>query len=203
MLLYHTNSWHYLLVLYVLGKNFFTENNDIDMDATTKANKIIWTRKPRVVNFCPYCRAIVLAVIIIPFVWIWRKLPHKPKKEKTHEEIMKNMKRKNIIIRSIAGGINIVLGVGKIFDGEYAIAAFQIGIGIILILLFQFAHWFLPPFRVLFKFLEKHWPKKKQKVKQQKPVKSPSLIKTYFTENHEKFCPAIAFVDPNDTETRV
>ena len=31
MLLYHTDSWHYLLVLYVLGKNFFTEKDTVDI----------------------------------------------------------------------------------------------------------------------------------------------------------------------------
>ena len=116
---------------------------------------------------------------------------------------MKRMKRRGILIRFIAGGINIALGIARLFEGEYALAAIQIGIGVLLIFIFQFPKVFAAPFGILVKFFTKYWPKKKQKPKQQKPVKSPSLIKTYFTEKHDVFCPPIAFVDPNDTKVRV
>ena len=202
MLLYHTDSWHYLLVLYVLGKNFFTERDTIDYDKTNKTNTIVWTRKPRVINFCPYCRAVLWGVMAFPFVSIWRLFPHKPKKEKSHEEIMKGMRRKNILVRCFAGGINFALGIHRIIYEEYILGAIQIGIGVVLIIVFQYPQWFAPPLRYLFKFFEKLWPKKKQKQKEEKPLKSPSFIKTYLTENHDKFCPPVAFVDSNDTEIR-
>ena len=204
MLLYHTNSWHYLLVLYVLGKNFFTEKDTIDFDASHKTQTIIWTRKPRVVNFCPYCRAVLYSSMVLPFIWIWRLYPHKPKKEKSHEEIMKSMRRRSIATRFIAGGINIALGIQKIFSEEYTIAAIQIALGLLLIIVLQYPQWFVPPFRYLFKLFEKYWPKKKEKKqKKEKPVESPNFIRTYLTENHDKFCPPVAFVDPNDTAVRV
>lgn len=203
MLLYNTDSWHYVLVLYVLGKNFFTERDTIDFHKSQKFKTVIWTRKPRVINFCPYCRAVLWSVMAFPFIALWRQFPHKPKKEKTHDEIMRNLKRKNIAIRFIAGGINIALGIGRLLQQEYAVAAIQIGIGIFLILVFQYPQWFAPPFRFLYKLFAKFWTKKKQKKQElQKPVKSPSFIKTYLTENHDKFCPPVAFVDPNDTEIR-
>lgn len=203
MLQYNVTSWHFRLVMYVFGKNFFTEPDTIDLEATEKAMKLVYTRRPKVVNFCPYCRAVLCGTISIPFVYLWRKLPHKPKKEKTHAEIMKSMRIRNILVRSIAGGINIALGIGKIIEGEYALAIVQISIGVVLILLFQISHVFLPAFRILIKFLEKHWPEKKIKKYKAESPKNPSLIKLYFTENHDKFCPPIAFVDPNDTEVRV
>ena len=203
MYVFDTSSWHYKFVLYVLGKNFFTEKDTINLDESEKKNTIIWSRKPRVVNFCPYCRAVFYSVIAFLFVWIWRQLPHKPKKEKTHAEIMKSMKRKNIAIRSIAGGINIALGLSKIPQGEYVLAAVQIIIGIGLLFMFQFAHIIAPGFRKFVKFIEKYWPEKKQYIpKKQKPVKNPNFLKIYFTQNHDKFCPPIAFVDKNDTEIR-
>ena len=203
MYIFDTSSWHYKFVLYVLGKNFFTEKDTINLDESEKKNIIIWTRKPRVVNFCPYCRAVLYSLITVPFVWIWKKLPHKPKKEKTHAEIMKSMRIKNILIRSFAGSINIVLGLSKIPQGEYALAAVQIAIGIVLIFLFQFAHVMAPGFRKFVKFIEKYWPKKKQyRPKKQKPIKNPNFLKIYLTENHDKFCPPIAFVDKNDTEIK-
>lgn len=203
MLQYNTTSWHFILVMYVFGKNFFTEIDTLNAEATEKAMRLVFTRKPKVVNFCPYCRAVLFGAIFLPFVYIWRKLPHKPKKEKTHEEIMKSLKIKNILVRSIAGGINIALGIGKIIEGEYGFAILQIVIGLVLIFVFQFAHVFSPGFKILVKFFEKHWPKKKIKKYKVKTPKSPSLVKLYFTENHDKFCPPIAFVDPNDTEVRV
>ncbi len=203
MLQYNITSWHFRLVLYVFGKNFFTEPDTIDAKASEKALRLIFTRKPKVVNFCPYCRAVLFGTISLPFVYIWRKLPHKPKKEKTREEIMKSLKIKNILVRSIAGGINISLGIGKIFEGEYGFAILQITIGLVLIFVFQFAYVFSPGLKILVKFFEKHWPKKKIKKDKVKTPKSPSLVKLYFTENHDKFCPPIAFVDPNDTEVRV
>jgi len=192
-----------MLVMYVFGKNFFTEQDTIDLEASEKSMKVIYTRRPKVVNFCPYCRAVLWGAMSVPFVYLWRKLPHKPKKEKTHAEIMKSMRIRNILVRSIAGGINIALGLGKIMEGEYGLAIVQISIGVVLILLFQIGHVFSPVFRILIKFFEKHWPEKKIKKDKVKSPKSPSLLKLYFTENHDKFCPPIAFVDPNDTEVRV
>lgn len=203
MLLYHTDSWHYKLVLYVLGKNFFTEKDKIDFEASEKKMQIVWTRKPRIVNFCPYCRAILYSVLSLPFVYLWKKLPHKPKKEKTHQEIMKSLRRKNIAIRFIAGGVNIALGIQKIFQQEYGFAFLQILIGVILIIVFQYPQFFSPGLKKLAEFIIKYWPKKKEKKSQtKKPKQSPSLIRTYFTKNHDKFCPPVAFVDPNDTEIR-
>ena len=202
MFVFDTSSWHYKIVLYVLGKNFFTEKDTIDYDQTEKRNTVIWTRKPRIVNFCPYCRAVLYSVVSFVFVWIWRQLPHKPKREKTHAEIMKSLRRKNIAVRCIAGGINIGLGLSKIPQGEYTLAAVQIIIGIALLFMFQFAHLMAPPFKILYKFIEKYWPEKKQYIpKNQKPNNS-NFLKIYLTENHDKFCPPIAFVDKNDTEIR-
>ena len=91
MIVFNTSSWHYKLVLYVFGKNFFTEKDTVDFDRYGKDREIIWTRKPKVVNFCPYCRGVLAAFWMIPFVFIWRKFPHK-KKELTHDEIMKRIK---------------------------------------------------------------------------------------------------------------
>ncbi len=203
MFVFDTSSWHYKFVLYVLGKNFFTEKDTIDYDQTEKRNTVIWTRKPRIVNFCPYCRAVLYSVLAFVFVWIWKQFPHKPKREKTHAEIMASMRIKNIIVRSIAGGINIGLGLIKLAQGDYVLAAVQIIIGIALLFLFQFAHVMAPPFKILYKFIEKYWPKKKQQYTlKQKPIKNPNFLKIYLTENHDKFCPPIAFVDQNDTEIR-
>lgn len=192
------------MVLYVFGTNFFTETDTIDLDATLKANTAVWTRKPRVVNFCPYCRAVVGAAWMIPFVFIWRLFPHKKKKQKTHGQIMRRMKIRQMIVLSIAGGINIVLGILKFPDGEWGIGTVQISLGVVMLVGFHFGGKLSPYIVRLIEFIAKYWPKKK--VKPEK-VKNPSFLKTYvgtyLSENHHKICPPVAFIDPNDTDVRV
>ncbi|KKK55558.1 hypothetical protein LCGC14_3073370, partial [marine sediment metagenome] len=36
MLQFDTTSWHYRLVMYVFGENFFTEKDTLDFDAADK-----------------------------------------------------------------------------------------------------------------------------------------------------------------------
>ena len=83
-----TSSWHYRLIVYVFSSEFFLETDGIDIVAMDAVNmekdfEIIYKKKPRTVNLCPYCRAIVGAVIMFPFVVLYRLFPHK-KKIRTH-----------------------------------------------------------------------------------------------------------------------
>ncbi len=218
MLQFDTTSWHYRLVLYGFGVNFFTEKDNIDFDETEKTNKVVWTRKPKVVNFCPYCRGVLWSVLSLPFVYVWRLFPHK-KKVLTHEETMKRLNRRGNIMKSVGGSIQFPLAAIRIIDGDYIAGAIQMAFGVVLILMFiskdpgrtpiaiqylgpPFKKYFGPPIRVIIKFVAKYWPKKKHVPKKEIP-KNPSLLKTYFTENHDKFCPPVCFVDPNDTKVRV
>jgi len=194
-------------VLYVFGTNFFTEIDTLDHKATFKANTAVWTRKPRVVNFCPYCRAVLGATWMIPFVYVWRLYPHKEKKQLTHGQIMRRMKIRQILLLSIGGGINIVLGVSKLFhsDDDYQIGIIQIGIGVGMIVGFQFAGKLALYLRKLVDFIVKDWPKKK--VNPEKVKKNPSFLKaylgTYLSTKHHKICPPVAFIDSNDADVRV
>ena len=124
MLLYHTDSWHYRLVLYVFSKDFFMETDGIDLEAmksqwdsrppNTDDIEIIYKKKPRTVNFCPYCRAVGAAAFSLPFVFLWRLYPHKPKPKETHAQIMKRMRRNSWIARIIGACINVPLGIKNI-----------------------------------------------------------------------------------------
>jgi len=221
MLQYNTTSWHFRLVLYVFGKNFFTERDSIDYDATEKTNTLVWTRKPKIVNFCPYCRGILWSALSLPFVFVWRLFPHK-KKQLTHEETMKRLNRRGNIMKSACGIIQFPLAALRIIDEDYITAAFQITFGVVLILMFitkssggtpiafqyfgpPVKKYFVPFIRIVIKFIGKYWPKRKHTPKKDfiKKQKSPSLFKIYLIENHDKFCPPIAFIDPNDTKVRV
>ena len=140
MLIFDNKAWHYRLILWTFGENFFTE---IDWNETFKASEAVselkYVRKPKTVNFCPYCRALVGSVISLPALYLWRKLPHKPKPKRTHAEIMKSLHRRNMIIIGAAGSVNILLGIWKITDGEYLAAGLQIGIGVGIIFMQQLA----------------------------------------------------------------
>jgi hypothetical protein len=220
MLQFNTDSWHYRLVLYVFGKNFFTEQDTLDFDECEKTGTLVWIRKPKVVNFCPYCRGVLWSTLSLPFVYVWRLFPHK-KKTLTHEETMKRLIRRGNIMKSLGGAIQFPLAALRIMDGDYVTAAVQIIFGVTLILMFispgsdrtpivykylgpPMKKYLGPSISVILKFISKHWPKKKQMAKKEiiKP-KSPSLLMTYLETNHSKICPPVAFVDPNDTKVRV
>ncbi len=196
MLIFNKKAWHYKLIIYSFGESFFLDMSEIDWRATEdndsnhRGFKIIYKTKPKTVNLCPYCRAVVASVISLPVLWLWRKLPHKEKKPQTHEESMKNLKRRSLFIRLGAGGMNIAFGIGHIFgDQEYTIAAIQIIIGVGIIFIY-------PIGKLAFKIYDL-WPKQKRKVKVAKPEKhkNPSLIMTKLNAEHEKICPPIFFID--------
>ena len=94
MIHFNNDSWHYRLVLYVFGKNFFIEKDGIDFAAMEKQfgpnlptdyHNMIYKIKPKVVNFCPYCRGVLWSALSLPFVYVWRIFfPYDPTKEKTH-----------------------------------------------------------------------------------------------------------------------
>jgi len=207
VIVFNTSAWHYKLVMYVFGKNFFTEQDNVDLEQYEKDRTIVWTRKPKVVNFCPYCRGVLAAFWFIPFVYLWRKIPHK-KRELTHKEIIKRMNRRSFIVRLVCGGINIGLGIHRIlfFDGifDLYVGILQIGAGVFIIFMKNIFEFSAPFLERMIKFIEKYWPKEKQTLEEEIPEKpkNPSLIKTYLATNHDKICPPVAFVDDNDSEIR-
>lgn len=218
MLQFNTDSWHYRLVMYVFGENFFTEKDNLDFDASEKTGTLVWTRKPKVVNFCPYCRGVLWSTLSLPFVFVWRLFPHKERKEMTHEEVMKRLKRRGFIIRCIGSSVLFFIGIINLLLGEYWVGITDLIIGAALIFTFgvlpnypkQVNKFLLSPmkkcmvpiFKPLVNFIRNHWPKKKQTTKKEMP-KNPSLLKAYLETNHSKICPPIAFIDPNDTKVRV
>lgn len=217
MLHFNTKSWHYKLVLYVFGKNFFLERDTIDYEATHKANKIKWITKPKVINFCPYCRGVLWSAMSLPFVYIWRKLPHKEKKELSHEEVMKRLKRRGFIMRSIGSSIMFVIGGVNLVIGEFWVGITDIIIGGMIFLAFAvlpnypeqvkkfivapLEKYLLPSIKVFVNFIKKHWPKRPRKVHK---VKNPNIVKTYiqtyFQTKHSIICPPVCFIDKVDQE---
>jgi len=196
MIQFNTDSWHFRLVMYVFGNSFFTERDSIDFDATEKTKEIVWTTKPKVVNFCPYCRAVVAAITLLPFALIKRKIPRKEKKHKPFD-IKKSRRNTKIIRISAMIGIGL-FGVHQLYVGNYWLAAFHFSVA-------SFQIWGTFVFRWYGRWYEKRMEKKRREAKPYTPKKqnNPSLLMTYLHTNHNKICPPVAFVDKNDTETRV
>jgi len=204
MLLYNTDSWHYVLVLYVFTKEFFMETDGLDFKAMdsqynpqTKTDdfKIIYKMKSRTVNFCPYCRAVLGASLMLPFVYLWRLYPHKPKPKKTHAEIMKNIHRRGWIARIGAASINAGFGINHLIngldDGTFVIAIIQFALAASLLT----GHLWAPQ---IIRWLILHSPKWERKPKPDKPTKSkePSKIVQKIKSTHDIYCPPIFFVEP-------
>lgn len=201
-LIYNTKTWHYKLILYVWGKNFFLDTSEIDMRAlmdldSTKLANLSWKQyprivKPRTVNFCPYWRAVIASVITIPLVFLWRLFPHKPKKARTHAEIIKSSERRSKITRyALAAGM-AAFGVWKIIDGDWPWSIFY----------FLIAVFNLKSPEIL-KWTAKHLSKiylPKRKLKKYKPKRktvTPAFFKK-LQEKHEIICPPIFFVEKKD-----
>jgi len=231
MLLYHTNSWHYRLVLYVFTKEFFLDtridhkamsNQALDhlknnSDFKNFDHELIYKKKTKTINFCPYCRAVVAAIASAPFVYLWRLYPHKPKPKKTHEEVMKNMRRRSKIVKIvfgttniITGIINIALGIGQGMDhyGVFIFGIFQL----VLVAIWFTGHlwadkvikWIVldrheirQKFRMRFlKLVSAFTPKWMKRTKPREPSKIMQKIKS----THDVYCPPIFFVEDINQE---
>ena len=200
MIVFDKQSWHYRLIRYTFGESFFLDYSEVDWEKTesqpgdTKNFQIFHKSKPKTVNLCPYCRGVVAGVIALPFVFIYKLFPHKPKKQMTHQQIMKNMKFRSNIIRVAAGSINIGLGIRNLYLDEPVAAAVQFAVGIVIMTM----HLWLKPFALgimsLMLFLKLIHKEKPKKAKEQK-VKNPSLLLTKLNAEHDKICPPIFFID--------
>lgn len=203
MLVFDNMSWHYKLILYSWGENFFLDTSEIDwkkLESIPGDNikNMSWIEfpkisKPKTVNLCPYLRALVGSIIALPFVWLYRKFPRIPHKPRTHIEVMKSMERRSIILRYGLAALNIGLGLWRLLDGEYGMAAFQIGIGLFII--------FIKPISRFMIRVMAYLPKRKHK-KQLTPKepKEPSLLKAKIAAEHDKICPPIFFIDKKTNE---
>ena len=221
VLQFNTTSWHFRLVIWVFGESFFVEKRfdvdatvkKIEKEETEFHNKwrkvsntefhkqydlfkekrsgMVYKSIPKVVNLCPYMRAVVSAVILFPFAIIAKRLPKR--KQKPFD--IKKSRRNTNIIKVVVIVIFAIWGTYNLLQGNYFMAAFQYGAG-------SFQWWGKYLFEYIAKLAEKR-EAKKEKEDTPKLSKNPSLLLTYLHTNHSKICPPVAFVDKNDTEVRV
>lgn len=203
MLLYHTKSWHYRLILYIFTNEFFLETDGLDYQAmesqfntrTKEDNfKAVWKKKVKTINFCPYCRAVFAGVTLLPFVYLWRLYPHKPKPKKTHDEIMKSVHRRGWIARIIGASLNAGFGINHIIHGldDVTFIAVIIQFGLAASLLT--GHLWIPQ---MIRWIILHSPKweRKHKPEKIKKPREPSKIMQKIRSQHEVYCPPIFFIE--------
>lgn len=190
MFVFNTNSWHFKIVKYVFGESFFTEKK-INLDKTIHTQNITYDSVPKIVNLCPYGRALMIAIPLLPIAWIAKKIP----KRKGKPFDIKKSRRNTKIIR-IAAIIGIsIFGVHQLVLGNYPMAIFHFTVA-------SFQIWGKYLFDWYRKWYEKRMAKKIKNPFISNKKKNPSLVMTYLQTNHNKICPPIAFVDENDTEVR-
>jgi len=155
-------------------------------------------------SLCPYCRAVVSSLFIFPFVVLYKLFPKGKPKKFDLKERRRRMERRSKIIRVICGGINIALGIKNILDNsiEAGIIQFVIGFGLI------FLHQSVIIVRKIFNSANFCYKKIKKllfnfgilKVKTKKipEPKTSNFVQVFFTENHNKYCPPVTFVDETD-----
>lgn len=186
-LVFNKNAWHYRLVWYTFGEEFFTE---IDWNQTLKTSEayqdIQWVRKTKTVNFCPYCRAVMGSLISFPFIFLWRLLPHKEHTKETHEEVMNRSKRNTKIIRIGVAAFMGILAIIKILEGEYFVSLIYLGLVLFNLFNFKIFQWVLKH-RIKFKI-------KKNKITKFGSNRSSKIIKK-IESKHELVCPPIFFID--------
>lgn len=217
MLQYDINSWHYKLVLYIFGNEFFTDKyidhsmlkTDEDIEKMFKSPDEFSKTKPKRVNFCPYCRAVVASIFLFPFSILYKILPKRKPKKLTNEERIKKIHRNSKIIQSGIGAFNIAIGLNNIINNDFLIGGIlQIIIGVGFIFFSQVTtvikkclRKFKSPYNKIKKFLITVKILRTRKTKKQtkpKPTKSPNFVKAFFSENHYKYCPPVFFVDKKE-----
>jgi len=174
---------------------------DDQIGCTPDNFEFIYKKKSRTVNLCPYCRAVLAAILMLPFVYLWRLFPHKPKPKKTHTQIMKSLRYKGLIARGIGCGVNVALGINNIIsadnDTTLFTGIFQIGLGIVLVT----GHlWAIQIIRWLIEHSPKINFKLKSRKKETKPKKQFMFVKKLH-EKHDVICPPIFFVEEHKSES--
>jgi len=183
---------------------------DFNMQLFHNDDYLSYTRK-KIVNFCPYCRAVVTSLILFPFTTLYKLIPKRKSKRQSLEESKKRLDRNSKIARGICGGVNIGLGLKSLLlDHSIEIAIIQFALGIGLIFLYQSATiigkiyvCIYLGYKKIKKFLiDLNILKEKiKKDKAPKESKTPNFVQAFISDNHEKYCPPVAFVD-GDTEIR-
>ena len=167
---------------------------------------MIYTEKKKT-SFCPYCRAVFAAVIVFPFVVLYRLFPKGKPKKFDLKERKRRMEIRSKIIRCVFGGINIGLGIISILDNSIETGIIQIVIGLCLMFMYQLfiiVRKIAKPVNFCYKKIKKLLfdfgilKVKTKNIPEPQEPKTPNFVQAFFSENHTKYCPPVTFVDETD-----
>ncbi len=184
-------------------------HHDFNMQLFHNNDYLSYTTK-KIINFCPYCRAVVTSLVLFPFTALYKLIPKRKPRRLSYEESKKRLDRNSKIARSICGGVNIGLGLKSLLiDNSIEIAIIQFALGIGLIFMYQSA-------TVIGKiyvcgYLGYKKIKKflitihifKEKIKKEKPPKEskpPNFVQAFIYDNHENYFPLVSIVNESNDE---
>lgn len=172
------NSWHTKLYKRVYGEHSLQErDHQLDLDDEGRSYyKSVWV--DRRINLCPYMRRITWAIVLFPFLIIWRHLPESWQYD--HDVEAKAISFYVVLCAMAHIIINLkydvwYAGLLGVFGG------LAIGFGI----------WGLV---LVIELL-----KSKLYYRGSKTLPSGSLLKAYFRSKHNKICPCIEFVGDEES----
>ena len=180
-------------------------HHDFNMNLFQSNEFVTYTTK-KIVNFCPYCRAVVTSLILFPFTAIYKLIPKRKPRRLSLEESKRKLEMRSKIVRGFCGALNITLGLKNLLiDGSVEVAIFQFALGLGVIFLHQSAVIIGKIYHLGYSGCKKvkkllvtlHILKEVKKVKapKSKEPKTPNFVQAFFSENHEKYCPPVRFVD--------
>ncbi len=174
------HSWHYRLLWFTFGKYYLQDlDHVLELDEDNKSyRKTVWVDKH--ISLCPYMRRVIYAILLLPGMAIWRKLPYSITvfKDLIHVELIfaalclvaHVMINLNTDWVEAGGGWAWIIG----FFGGNALGL--LGFGLIMA-------------------GDRIKDRIKARPKKYKEHRTSGLIKTYVKSKHHKICPCVEFVD--------
>ena len=162
---FNKNSWHYKATKFVF-----------------RSKLIAYADIPRPINLCPYMRAVVFATALIPFIFMWRKLPYSIQ---NYAWLVQVECIFMFLVLCVAYGMNYADE--SVGNDKFPPFLDMVGYGFLggnLIGIVGGA--FLFGVVSLTEYI-KGRPRKEHKTR--------GLVKTYMASKHDKICPCVEFVD--------
>jgi len=162
---FNKNSWHYKATKFVF-----------------RSKLIAYADIPRPINLCPYMRAVVFATALIPFIFMWRKLPYSIQ---NYAWLVQVECIFMFLVLCVAYGMNYADE--SVGNDKFPPFLDMVGYGFLGGNLIGIIGGALLFGVVSLSDYIKERPKKEHRTR--------GLVKTYMASKHDKICPCVEFVD--------
>ena len=174
------HSWHYRLLWFIFGKYYLQDVvSEAALDEKNKMYyKTVW--KDKHISLCPYMRRVVYAILLLPGMAIWKKLPYSVTQ-------FKDLIHIELIFATLCLFAHILINLNPDWVEAGAGWAWIIGfLGGNALGLLAFGVIMLG---------DRMRDRIRNRPKKYKDHKTTGLIKTYVKAKHHKICPCVEFVD--------